>query len=215
MASTKIVKNICINGDAGKLEAIFNPVEKPKFLAVVCHPHPLYQGTMHNKVVVHAAKALASLGGAVLRFNFRGVMASDGAYDNGNGEEQDVKSAVNFLVNEYSADEVPLFVVGFSFGAWVGLKYGAHDDRVQFLIGLGLPLRMFSVEKFMKSTKPKLLIWGDSDELCPMDDVNQLVRSLSEPKEVRIVAKADHFFTGQLQGMTSFLEDWVKQRILQ
>jgi len=213
-AGKKIVKNICIDGKAGKLEAIFSPLDHPKFLAVVCHPHPLHQGTMHNKVVFHAAKTLSNLGGAVLRFNFRGVMASDGLYDDGIGEEQDVKSAIDFLVSHSPSTELPLFVAGFSFGAWVGLKYGATDARVKYLIGLGLPLRMFSAEKFMNCTKPKLLIWGDGDEFCPIEKINHLTDSLAEPKQTHMISNADHFFTGRLPSMTTHLTEWVQHKMV-
>jgi len=95
----KLVQNRFIQGAAGKLEAIFNPVDAPKFLAVVCHPHPLYQGTMHNKVVVTAAKALSNKGGAVVRFNFRGVMESEGVHAGGIGEEDDATAALDFIID--------------------------------------------------------------------------------------------------------------------
>ncbi|NTW48404.1 MAG: hypothetical protein HGB19_01470, partial [Chlorobiales bacterium] len=183
----KLVKNIFIYGPAGKLEAIFNPQDNPAFLAVVCHPHPLFEGTMHNKVVVTAAKTLSALGGAVLRFNFRGVMQSEGKYAEGIGEAEDVKAAIDFLKSEYPASNVPVIVCGFSFGAWVGLKYSAKDDRVQYLIGLGLPMRMFDTTVLKESKKPKLLIWGEEDELIPIQDALRQAEEIAEPKTVRTV----------------------------
>ncbi len=205
----KQTKSLIFPGPAGKLEALLNPQHSPRFLAVVCHPHPLYQGTMHNKVVVSAAKTLSDLGGAVLRFNFRGVMASDGAYGEGIAEEADVDAAIDFLTAEYYQHRLPLVVCGFSFGAWVGLKHGAKDERVNFLIGLGLPIRMFSAQDFMGSPKPKLVVWGQDDELCPPEDIASLSKSLAEPKTIHVVPEADHFFTDKLHVMNRHIEAWI------
>lgn len=210
----KLVKNIFISGPAGKLEAIFNPQDSPAFLAVVCHPHPLFEGTMHNKVVVTAAKTLSALGGAVLRFNFRGVMQSEGKYAEGIGEEEDVKAAIDFLKSEYPQSVVPLIVCGFSFGAWVGLTYGTKDDRVQYLIGLGLPMRMFNTTVLNESRKPKLLIWGEEDELIPIQDALRQAESIAEPKTVRTVPNASHFFTKQLSVMSGHIEAWMNEVVL-
>jgi len=205
-----LTKNLCIPGPAGKLESILFTQENPKFLAVISHPHPQYKGTMHNKVVVTAAKTLRELGGAVLRFNFRGVMASDGEYGEGITEEADVDAAIDFINAEYYQHRVPLIVGGFSFGAWVGLKHGAKDSRVNFLIGLGLPIRMFSTKTFMNTQKPKLIVWGENDELCPIEDIQLFSKALSLPKTIYVVPEADHFFTDKLNQVAGHIEKWVK-----
>ena len=207
------VKSKFIPGPAGKLESVLYARESPTFLAVVCHPHPLFQGTMHNKVVVSSAKVLNKLGGAVLRFNFRGVMASDGDYGEGIAEEEDVDAAIDFLTSEYYQHQAPVIVCGFSFGAWVGLKHGAKDDRVGFLIGLGLPLKMFSTIDFMDSAKPKLIVWGDQDEFCPLNEIESFSQQLAEPKTIHIVPEADHFFTGKLNLLTQHIEGWVNTEL--
>ncbi|MBC8043455.1 MAG: alpha/beta hydrolase [Rhizobacter sp.] len=209
----KLVKHLFINGPAGKLQAIFNPAEDAKFLAVVCHPHPQFQGTMHNKVVVSTARTLGDLGGAVVRFNFRGVMESEGIYDGGIGEEDDMRAAMEFILNEYPQTRVPLVAAGFSFGAWVGLKVGATDRRVSALIGLGLPVRMFKTEMLHTCTKPKLLIYGDRDEFNPLEKLLPELEKVSEPKEVHIVSQADHFFAGKLEEMNRLIETWMRSTL--
>lgn len=210
----KLTKSLFLKGSAGKLESLYNPRESPKFLAVCCHPHPLYHGTMHNKVVVAAANALWELGAAVIRFNFRGVMSSDGKYDDGVGEEDDARAASEFLLNEYSALDAPLLVCGFSFGAWVGMKYGSKDERVKYLVGLGLPLRLFEAPYLKTLRKPKLIVWGDRDEFNPMEKVATVIEEIAEPKTVEIIEEADHFFAGKLQAMQDILAAWVKREVL-
>src|SRR6478752_4547962 len=134
-------KNFFLQGPAGKLEAVLwtpHDDEAPRNAAVVCHPHPLFGGTLHNKVVYQAAKALDSRGGAVLRFNFRGTGLSEGQHDRGQGERGDVRTALDFLSGNFS--QTPLVVAGFSFGSWVGLRVGCEDARVKRLIGIGAPV---------------------------------------------------------------------------
>src|SRR5215510_12607909 len=118
-------KNFFLEGAAGKLEAVLStPLREtpPKSAALVCHPHPLFGGTLHNKVVYQAAKALDGLHGVVLRFNFRGTGLSEGVHDRGQGEQGDVAAALDFLASEFAG--LPLVVAGFSFGCWVGLRVG-------------------------------------------------------------------------------------------
>lgn len=210
----KLTKSLFLQGEAGKLESLYNPKESPKFLAACCHPHPLYQGTMHNKVIVNAANALWELGGAVIRFNFRGVMQSEGKYDEGKGEEDDVQTACEFLLDEYAQSNAPLLVCGFSFGAWVGMKYGSKDERVKYLVGLGLPLRLFDAPYLKTLQKPKLIVWGDKDEYNPMEKISSVIADIAEPKVVEIIDDADHFFTGKLHLMRRTLEQWVSQTVL-
>ena len=136
-------RTLFLPGPAGRLESLLWSVAEtehsaPPFAAVVCHPHPLFGGTMHNKVVYQTAKTLHRFGLPVLRFNFRGVGMSEGAHDKGSGEEADVNAALNFMAAEYPG--VPLLLAGFSFGSWVGLRAGCSDSRVTHLIGLGLPV---------------------------------------------------------------------------
>src|SRR5215470_2409603 len=156
-----------LEGPAGRLEAILwtpaSPTpERPPLAAVVCHPHPLFGGTMHNKVVYQAAKSLDALGLPVLRFNFRGAGMSAGEHDRGNGEQGDVRAALDFLGTQFPG--VPLLLAGFSFGAWVGLRVGCEHPRVTHLLGMGLPVNSTDFSFLRQCNKPKLLVQGGEDE---------------------------------------------------
>src|SRR5271163_597813 len=127
-------RNLFLDGPAGRLEAIlWSPTAgAPAMAAVVCHPHPLFGGTMHNKVVYQAAKALQGRGMPVLRFNFRGTSLSEGVHDRGNGEQDDVRVALDYLSSEFPGK--PIVVAGFSFGSWVSSRVGCEDERVVAMI---------------------------------------------------------------------------------
>jgi alpha/beta superfamily hydrolase len=208
-----ISKQLFITGKAGRLESIFNPKDEPTFLAVVCHPHPLHEGTMHNKVVFNTAKTLGECGAAVVRFNFRGVMASEGVYDKGHGEQDDVRSALDFIVSEYP-DVKKICVAGFSFGAWVGLNVGVTDARVQTLIGLGLPVQMFDAAYLEAAVKSKLLIYGDQDEYNPMPILVSALQKVAEPSEIHILPDADHFFTGRIADVNALVKSFIAREVL-
>ena len=170
------------------------PSQTPKIGAVVCHPHPLYGGEMHNNIVSALVDAFQAAGIATLRFNFRGVGNSEGEHDEGNAEVDDVKAAVTYLL---SRQAVPTVVVaGYSFGSMVGLRAGADDPRVHKLIGVALPIGMRDASFLLNANKPKLLISGDHDNYSPVPVLQDLVAKLSEPKALKIVDGADHFFWG-------------------
>ena len=212
-------RQVTIRGSAGALEALFwlpEPSQDVHLAAVVCHPHPLYQGTMHNKVVYQTAKALDSLSIPVLRFNFRGVGASEGTYDRGRGEEDDVRAALDYLEAQFPG--VPLLAAGFSFGAWVGLRRGCSDPRVLELIGLGLPVddRKLGFGYLSACAKPKLLIQGESDQYAEKSHFESFVetfnREVATVSQVVFISSADHFFTGHLDEMTDAVRRWVAGR---
>src|SRR5216684_7463408 len=199
MSSTHESKNFFLQGPAGKLEAVLwtPPEVAPEMAALVCHPHPLFGGTMHNKVVFQAAKALDSLGIAVLRFNFRGAGLSEGIHDKGRGELDDVRVALQFLAAEFPG--VPLLVAGFSFGCWVGMRVGCEDARVAELIGLAAPVDGSDFSYLRQCAKPKLFLQGDRDQFGARANLETLVRSLPGTNELVFIADADHFFTGKLE----------------
>ena len=212
-------KEVTIPGIAGSLEALLWVPQQPyetELAAVVCHPHPLYQGTMHNKVVYQTAKTLDSLGIPVLRFNFRGVGASDGSYDRGRGEEDDVRAALDYLEAHFPGAR--LLVAGFSFGAWVGLRRGCGDSRVVELIGLGLPIddRKLGFTYLSGCAKPKLLIQGENDQYAAKSHFENFVQTLNPDaaKATRVVfiPAADHFFTGHLDKIADALRAWMFSR---
>jgi uncharacterized protein len=206
-----------LDGPAGQLEALLNSgAENATHAALVCHPHPVFGGTMHNKVVFHAMKALNSFGFPALRFNFRGTGLSHGEHDHGHGEVDDVHAALNWLDREF---QLPLIFAGFSFGAAVGLNAACADDRVKALIGLGTPVapvdeRSYEFSFLRSCDKPKLFVSGSRDQFGPRAKLEQLVSSLQDPKKLVIIESADHFFEGRLREMREGIEVWVKQSVL-
>lgn len=209
-------RNVMIEGPAGRLEALlWAPANStPPMAAVVCHPHPLYGGSMHNKVVYHAAKTLHHYGLAVLRFNFRGVGLSEGSYDEGRGESGDVRAALDYLAAEFP--RTPLLTAGFSFGAAVGLRAGCQDARVNELIGLGFPVNDLDASYLRACAKPKLLLQGAGDRYGSEENWKTLVAGFSPEiamkTQVVFIPGADHFFTGHIDEMTRALAEWLTHR---
>ncbi len=180
----------------------------PRYAALVCHPHPLYGGTMHNKVVFKVAQALQMLGMLALRFNFRGVGRSTGTYDEGRGEMDDVRYALEFLSRRYPG--LPVILAGFSFGAYVALQVACIDDRVQAMIGLGVPARMFDAEYLMDCHKPKLIVQGTKDELAPYSLAAAWFEHVPAPKSMVAVQGADHFFQGHLDEVQAIITTFIQ-----
>src|SRR5258705_7014279 len=172
MPTNQTMRSLFLEGPAGRLEALRNAgAENATHAAVVCHPHPLFGGTLHNKVVFHTMKALNSFGFPVLRFNFRGTGLSQGEHDHGVGEVEDVRTALDWLDTEF---HLPLIFAGFSFGAAVGLRAACADSRVRAAVGLGVPVapvaaeneepRVYTYEFLQTCTKPKLFVSGARDQ---------------------------------------------------
>ena len=183
--------------------------------ALVCHPHPLYGGTLHNKVVFHAMKALNSFGFPTLRFNFRGTGLSQGEHAHGAGEQDDVRAALDWLDREF---HLPLVFAGFSFGAAVGLQPACEDDRVKAEIGLGIPVaaiddRNYDFSFLTGCQKPKLLVSGSRDQFGPRPALEKLVNSIPEPKKLVIIEGADHFFEGRLKELRESIEGWITETL--
>jgi hypothetical protein len=213
MSTAHESRNFFLEGPAGKLEAIlWKPASGARSLlaAVVCHPHPLFSGTMHNKVVYQCAKSLDSLGLPVLRFNFRGAGLSAGTHDRGRGEQGDVQAALDFLAAEFPG--VPLLLAGFSFGCWVGLRVGCADARVAELIGLGAPVNSADFSYLQTCAKPKLFVHGANDQFGAAEKVEALVASLPGEKRLVVVPDADHFFAGRLEKMDHAIVSWIAER---
>ena len=180
--------------------------------ALVCHPHPLFGGTLHNKVVFSAMKALNHFGFPTLRFNFRGAGLSQGKHDHGVGEVDDVRAAVNWLEQEF---HLPVILAGFSFGAAVGLQAACSDPQVKALIGLGLPVgpidrRSFDFSFLRDCAKPKLFVSGSEDVFGPRAQLQQTVASAADPKQLVWIEGADHFFAGRLIELRKTIEAWVQ-----
>ena len=206
-------RNFFLAGPAGRLEAIlWSPnAGSPPMAAVVCHPHPLFGGTMHNKVVYQAAKSLDALGLLVLRFNFRGTGMSEGKHDLGEGERGDVRAALDHLAAEFS--NIPLLVAGFSFGCWVGLRTGCEDARVTSLIGLGAPVNNADFSYLARCEKPKLFVHGANDIYGAVDKLKSMVSSLPGENRIVVVEDGDHFFVGKLDQVDGAITKWMSERI--
>ena len=208
-------ERLYIPGPAGQLEALleFDAAWRVRATAVVCHPHPLFGGTMHNKVVYRAAKAALEAGLPTLRFNFRGAGKSEGQFADGIGEREDVRGALDFLQARYP--QVPVCLMGFSFGAVVGVSVGAHDPRVAALAGLGVPVTISSFDFLREAHKPVLLVQGTEDIYGRRPQVEALFSTLPEPKRLHWVKGADHFFTGKLEEVQTVVRAFVEEMLTQ
>src|SRR5579884_1661771 len=215
-ATSGAIRSLFLKGPAGQLEALLNSgADNARYAALVCHPHPLYGGTFHNKVVFHTMKALNSFGFPVLRFNFRGTGLSHGTHDNGIGEVDDVRTALGWLEQQFP---LPLIFAGFSFGAAVGLQAACLDERVEAVIGLGVPVipadeRSYDLEFLRSCHKPKLFVSGSRDQFGPQARLMGLVQTIPDPKKLVFIDAADHFFEGRLRELREVIETWVSETV--
>jgi alpha/beta superfamily hydrolase len=203
-----------IQGPAGRLEVILDgPAAREgsdlphgsRAAVVFAHPHPQYGGTIHTKGTYQTAKALARIGCVVLRFNFRGVGRSEGAWDDGVGEAADFTAALDFMADRYPG--VPLWAGGMSFGSWIGLTAGAADPRVSLLLGVAMPVNNYDYAAVRDSHKPKFFIHGEFDEICSLHDVRAFYAQASEPKELVVIDASDHLFDGKVSQVGDAVED--------
>jgi alpha/beta superfamily hydrolase len=207
--------NLFIPEAHGRLEAILKEprdVASARGVALVLHPHPLHGGTMHNKVVFRAARALNDAGYVALRINFRGVGLSTGTHDEARGEQDDARAALDYLVKTYP--DRPLTLAGFSFGARVGLEVGARDARVGRLIGIGTPVNMYDFD-FLRAAggKPLLLVHGDRDEFGDTDKLRALAAAFPGEVRIEIIHGAGHFFEGHLDEMSGIIREWAEEGV--
>jgi len=206
------LRSFFLDGPAGKLEVLLNAgAPGATQAALVCHPHPLYGGTLHNKVVFHAMKALRGFGFSVLRFNFRGTGHSQGAHDEGRGEMDDVRAALDWLDREFS---LPIVFAEFSFGASVGLRACCPYPRVVALVSLGTPVvfdgRTHKFRFLESCAKPKLFVSGTHDEFGPSGALEEVVERAAEPK-LLVRVEGDHYFAGHLFEMQQAIENWGRK----
>ncbi|MBA2303634.1 MAG: alpha/beta fold hydrolase [Acidobacteria bacterium] len=204
-----------LEGPKGFLEAILDEpagrTESPHAAVVFAHPHPELGGTMHTKAVYQGSKGLTRIGCAVLRFNFRGVGRSAGTFDQGEGEKDDFRAALDYMARRYPGTR--LWSAGFSFGAWVALEVGAVDDRVEALIGIAPPVATsasgmdYTFPNTLETTKPKFFVQGEADEVCPVQGMWAFYGRLEEPKELVLIDAADHLFEGKTPEVGEALED--------
>ncbi len=198
-----------IPGAVGPCEVLIDtPSGEPRAAVVLAHPLPTEGGTMHTKVVFQSGKALARMGCVVLRFNFRGVGKSAGTWDNGRGEKDDYRAAVDYMAKEHPGLE--MWAAGFSFGSYIAATVGADDDRICALIAIAPPVNKYDFASMKMSTKPKFIVHGESDELIPLKLVRELYAQLPEPKELVEIDRANHLFDGQASEVGDALEELLE-----
>jgi len=190
-----------LRGPVGRLEALLEEPPSPRFTAIVCHPHPLFGGTMHNHATYRLARAVRSAGGVTLRFNFRGVGLSSGQHDHGEGEVEDARAALQLLAERYPA--LPRHACGFSFGAWMALGAGCPDPAVRGVLcaGLALSLREGVEEACRTCAKPVAVIQAAADEYGPVAAVERALAGASGPRRLWVVPGATHLFTQALDAL--------------
>jgi alpha/beta superfamily hydrolase len=206
--------NLFIPASHGKLEAILKePKGEAKGVALVCHPHPLGGGTMHNKVVYRAAQGFLDAGLITLRFNFRGVGASTGQHDDGNGEKQDVLDALDYLTENYPNKQINF--AGFSFGSYVGTQTTMNDERVVRMISIGTPVDKYDFSFLKNVRKPILFVHGDNDEFGSVENLNEMVSMVSENTDTKLVVfqNCGHFFDEHLNQLKDAIHDWVLEKM--
>lgn len=178
---------------------------------ILCHPHPQYGGKMYNSVINTAVEAAFQEGLATLRFNFRGVGESGGSYGEGIGEMEDVEAAINYLSSRLQDPNLPLILLGYSFGAWTGLPVAVKDGRIKGMVAIAPPLELFDFGFLKECKKRKLFIAGSRDLWCPTSLLEEWYQKLEEPKSLAIVQGADHFFIFHTHLLTQPLREFLKK----
>lgn len=204
--------NLLIPASHGQLEAsLKEPASERRGVGLVCHPHPLGGGTMHNKVVFRVMSALVDAGLTTLRFNFRGVGASTGEHNDVAGGVEDVRDALNYLASEFPPEDITL--AGFSFGSRTGMEVGMADDRVKRLISIGTPVEKYVDYDFLVGvTKPILFVHGDQDEFCSVASLRALTSRIPHA-DVVVFEKCGHFFDEHLNELRDTVREWVAKQL--
>lgn len=204
---------VVINGPEGRIEARYQKAASATApVALVMHPHPRFGGTMNNKVVYNIFHALARSGFAVLRFNFRGVGKSQGTFDNGEGELADSAAALDWL-QTYHPSASQTWVSGFSFGAWIAMQLLMRRPEITSFVSVAPPANVYDFAFLAPCPASGLIVHGDQDQVVPQESVKKLVDRLSNQRGIaidyRIVKKADHFFSEQIETLTGHIDDYL------
>ena len=195
------IESHILAGPAGNLEALLEAPDhrEPRMAAVLCHPHPLYGGTMHNKVVYRMAHGLRRAGIVVLRFNFRGVGASQGEHAHLEGEIEDARAALAWLRARFP--DLPYALAGFSFGSRVVTRLGCELPAARFLMAAGFPTRWGPPDYLENCPAPKIFIQSTRDPYGPRAELEAMYARFASPRELHWIESADHFFAGALEAL--------------
>jgi alpha/beta superfamily hydrolase len=204
----KPLRHVDLFSSAGRLEALYRELQDPAGVAVICHPHPLGGGTLHNKVVFRTARGLENANVATLRFNFRGAGASAGRHDEGEGEQNDVVAAIDWVVRYHPGRK--LIVGGFSFGAWVASRVACEMPNVDALFLIGTPVNKYDFGYLRHCEKPMLFLHGTQDEYGDVAKLEKLIPTVRNAESV-IITGADHFFTKQLEAVEETMRSWASE----
>lgn len=204
------LQNLALPGPAGPIEAVLQEREgyQHRITAVVCHPHPLYGGTLHNKVVHRVASSLLDLGVAVLRFNFRGVGASGGRFDQGTGELEDARAVAAWLAERHPGAR--RWAAGFSFGSWVAARLACPAPGWERLLLVAPPVASHDFSFVRECRVPKLVLQGTADDICPMARLEEVWPDWAEPKRLILIPDASHFFDRQLHPLGDAVREGLK-----
>jgi len=203
-----------IPGPAGRLEAVLWPApdkQAPRAAAVMCHPHPLFGGTLKNNVVFRAARGLNQAGLAVLRFNFRGVERSEGVHDGQGGEVEDLGAALDWLAAQHPG--LPLWAGGFSFGARTAAERATRDARIQRVVLVALPVRKFDCSFLREVTQPGYVLMAGEDEYGTLPELRERFPEAARTLELDEVPGVGHFFEGQTQEVTRRVQHWAERQL--
>lgn len=206
----KALRHIDLYSSAGKLEALYRELQDPAAVAVVCHPHPMGGGTLHNKVVFRAARGLEAANVATLRFNFRGVGTSGGKHDEGEGEIEDVNAAIDWIRKKHPGKK--LIAGGFSFGSWVASRAACERPEVDAIFLIGTPVNKYDFGYLRHCEKPILFFHGTQDEHGDVAKLEKLAQTVRNAESV-IVTGADHFFTRQIEAVEETMRTWAEELI--
>lgn len=176
--------------------------------ALLCHPHPQYGGNMNTKALYHLTRTLNEFGFSTLRFNFRGVGASTGTYDGGDGERDDARTALEVLKQRVELGEGSLLCGGFSFGSAIGLRIGTEDEEVEGLVGIGLPVDLAGFDYLEANERPLLVVQGEHDQFGSPDRVREVLDLERDTVSLRIIEGSEHLFTGHFEELREAVRDF-------
>ena len=205
---------VIINGPEGRIEARYHHAKRPNApVALVLHPHPQYGGTMNNKVVYALYHTFVRRGFSALRFNFRGVGRSQGAFDRGEGELSDAASALDWL-QSYNPNAETCWIAGFSFGAWIAMQLLMRRPEIYGFIAVAPPANLYDFSFLAPCPSSGLIIQGDNDTIVPHEATQKLVTKLSNQRDIKIdyqiIPGADHFFQNRLDEVTGLVDAYVE-----